>query len=114
MKMQTKMKAKAQSIIEYALLLGIIGLALGAMQLYFKRGIQAAIKVSVDQLGSQEGSSLKEPDQKITGTSVEEANTIETSTRSPAEATFNRVTTSEGSSTTTVIQRKATEEEGVE
>lgn len=108
------MKAKAQSIIEYALLLGIIGLALGVMQLYFKRGIQAAIKVSADQLASQEGSSSKEPGQKITGTSVEEANTTETNIRSPAEVTFNRVTTSEASSTTTVIQRKATAEEGVD
>lgn len=108
------MKAKAQSIIEYALLLGIIGLALGAMQLYFKRGIQAAIKVSADQLGSQEGSSLKESGQKITGTSVEEANTTETNTRSPAEVTFNRVTISGSESTTTVITEKKDAEEGVD
>lgn len=53
--MQTKIKfrIKAQSILEYVVLLGIVGMALGMMQLYFKRSIQAAVKVAADQIGDQ-------------------------------------------------------------
>ncbi len=47
---QTKMK-KAQSIIEYALLIAVATVALMAMQAYFKRGVQSVVKVSADQLG---------------------------------------------------------------
>lgn len=46
-------RSLGQSIGEYVLLLGIITVALLSMQVYMKRGIQAMIKVSADQLGSQ-------------------------------------------------------------
>lgn len=40
----------AQSVIEYAILIGIVASALMAMQVYIKRGVQAGIKVSADEL----------------------------------------------------------------
>ncbi|MBU3934113.1 hypothetical protein KKD20_06895 [Patescibacteria group bacterium] len=46
--------SKGQSIIEYALILGIVVIALSAMQVYVKRGIQAGIKIAADEMGAQE------------------------------------------------------------
>lgn len=48
------MKTKAQAIIEYAILAGIIAAALVAMQVYFKRGIQGVVKLASDELGDQQ------------------------------------------------------------
>lgn len=45
---------KAQSVIEYTLILALIGAALAAMQVYMKRGLQGAVKVAADQLGPQQ------------------------------------------------------------
>ena len=50
----TKSKTLGQSIAEYAVLISVVAAALLAMQIYMKRGIQAAIKCSTDQFGSQE------------------------------------------------------------
>ncbi len=44
---------KAQSLIEYGLILGILTAALLSMQVYFKRGIQSVIKVVADDYGQQ-------------------------------------------------------------
>lgn len=44
---------KAQSLIEYGLILGIATVALLSMQTYFKRGIQSMVKVVADDYGSQ-------------------------------------------------------------
>lgn len=44
---------KAQSLIEYGLILGILTAALLSMQVYFKRGIQSVIKVVADDYGRQ-------------------------------------------------------------
>jgi Flp pilus assembly pilin Flp len=49
---------RAQSMVEYALLLGVVSAALIAMQFYMKRGIQGAVKVSADQLGPQQGTQV--------------------------------------------------------
>jgi hypothetical protein len=46
-------KSKAQSMLEYVVLLSIIGVALGVMQLYFRRSIQGVVKLSCDQAGAQ-------------------------------------------------------------
>jgi len=43
-----------QSIIEYSVLLGLLAAVFAGMQVYMRRGIQAAIKISADQLGNQE------------------------------------------------------------
>lgn len=52
---------KAQSILEYAVLLGLAGIALSTMQVYFKRGIQSVIKVAADEVGGQKGSEEFDP-----------------------------------------------------
>ncbi len=44
---------RAQSISEYVLMLGIISLVLVSIQLYMKRGIQAVIKNTADEIGNQ-------------------------------------------------------------
>lgn len=42
---------RAQNIVEYAIILGLISTALLAMRLYFQRSIQVVIKQPVDDLG---------------------------------------------------------------
>lgn len=44
------MRRKAQSFVEYCVLIGVIVMALIAMQSYIKRGIQGQMKGSFDQL----------------------------------------------------------------
>lgn len=46
------MRKKAQSLTEYAILIGIVTFALVSMQTYFKRGIQSVAKLTFDDLGS--------------------------------------------------------------
>jgi hypothetical protein len=46
------MNKKAQSLSEYALILGVVSLALLAMQPYFKRGIQGIAKATLDDLSA--------------------------------------------------------------
>lgn len=45
------MNRRAQGITEYALIIAAVAAALISMQIYFKRGVQSVVKVSVDQLG---------------------------------------------------------------
>jgi hypothetical protein len=45
------MNKRAQGITEYALVIACVAAALLTMQVYFKRGVQSVVKVSVDQLG---------------------------------------------------------------
>jgi Flp pilus assembly pilin Flp len=44
---------RGQSVLEYAILVGIVMAAILGMQIYAKRGIQAGIKTAADQLGDQ-------------------------------------------------------------
>jgi len=44
---------QAQATFEYAIILAIVAGALTAMQVYFKRGIQAGIRICSDELGEQ-------------------------------------------------------------
>ena len=48
-----KSKNSGQNLIEYALILGVVAVALLAMQTYFKRGIEGVIKVVADDYGPQ-------------------------------------------------------------
>ena len=48
------MRNRSQSILEYAVILGVVITALLAMSLYFRRGIQSVIKVAADEAGDQE------------------------------------------------------------
>lgn len=43
-----------QSTLEYAILIGVIGVSLSIMTLYFRRGIQAAVRVAADEVGRQQ------------------------------------------------------------
>ena len=45
--------SRAQATFEYAIILAIAVTALISMQVYFKRGIQAGIKMCSDELGGQ-------------------------------------------------------------
>lgn len=65
-------KEKSQSLVEYAFILVIVGTALMGMQMYMKRGIQAVIKTSTDQLGAQQ----------VTINSRKQASTISTTSGS--------------------------------
>ena len=49
-------KRHGQSFTEYALVLAIVMAVLTGMRLYMQRGIQAAIKLSADELANQEES----------------------------------------------------------
>lgn len=46
-------KNKAQSTLEYAVLIACIAAALVAMRIYIKRGIQGRVKDAADQIGEQ-------------------------------------------------------------
>ena len=43
---------RAELIIEYAVMIGLVAVALAAMQTYMKRGVQGVIKTTADQLGA--------------------------------------------------------------
>lgn len=47
-------KSKAQGIMEYSIVIGLVVSVFVVMQAYLKRGIQAGIRISADQLGNQE------------------------------------------------------------
>ncbi|MCU0666751.1 MAG: hypothetical protein MUF05_06630 [Candidatus Omnitrophica bacterium] len=44
---------KAQSTLEYAVIIAVVVAALIAMQTYFKRGVQGKIREASDQIGEQ-------------------------------------------------------------
>lgn len=46
-------RPRGQTIMEYTIIIGIISLALVAMQKYLQRGVQLSIKVAADELGEQ-------------------------------------------------------------
>ncbi len=47
------MRNTGQSILEYAIMLSIVLIALSAMSLYFRRGIQSVVKIAADEAGNQ-------------------------------------------------------------
>ena len=55
-----KTKSKTQSIMEYTLVIGLVGLAILGIQTYARRGIHVVIKVAADKLGRQEDYSKRE------------------------------------------------------
>lgn len=48
-----KMKLKAQTTVEYAVLIACVVAALLAMQIYMKRGIQGKLRAAGDEIGEQ-------------------------------------------------------------
>ncbi len=51
--MRFRLNKRAQSTLEYALLIGVIVAGLIAMQMYLKRGYQGKLRESSDQIGDQ-------------------------------------------------------------
>ena len=47
------MKPRAQSILEYVVVIGVVSAALAAMQLYLRRAVQSVVKITADQIGDQ-------------------------------------------------------------
>lgn len=54
-----KIDLSGQSISEYVILIGIVSMALLAMQTYMKRGIQAVVKVAADEMSQDAGGQQK-------------------------------------------------------
>jgi len=52
-KRRPKADIKAQSLLEYAVLIGIVAGVVMAMGPYLKRGVQSIVKVTADQLAPQ-------------------------------------------------------------
>lgn len=78
MRMGNIFNNKGQSILEYAIIIGLVVAGLTTMQLYIKRGIQAGIKVAADELGRQEDAEEIDPEWGTRSSS--EINTITQST----------------------------------
>ncbi len=72
--MSLRLNKRAQSTLEYALLIGIIVAGLVAMQLYLKRGYQGKLRENADQMGDQYSPSYTTGTSKIT----KESTTTET------------------------------------
>jgi len=98
---------KAQSWVEYSIILAIVVAALASMQIYMKRGIQAVIKNSADGLGGQMVVTSNVPgDESSTNSTIGESrNARETRRLSAGSQTINRntaVTTKESTNSVTL------------
>ncbi len=87
------MRSKGQSILEYAVVLGMVALALAAMSLYFRRGIQSVVKSAADEAGNQKDAEDINP---VTGTSVF------SSIRRNAQTTYRQQTQEGGTQVSTI------------
>lgn len=47
-------KRKAQNLIEYSIILAIVGVAISSMAVYMRRCVQGVIKIASDELGPQQ------------------------------------------------------------
>ena len=56
-----RMTGKAQTLLEYLILIGIITVVLFAMYHGVKRGVQSVIKVTADQIGNQQRADQRAP-----------------------------------------------------
>ena len=63
------MNERGQAVFEYAVIIGIVVLALGMMQVYLRRGIQAGIKIAADEIGLQKDSVELDPTKGTTQSS---------------------------------------------
>ncbi|MGD0336989.1 MAG: hypothetical protein ABSB18_07855 [Candidatus Omnitrophota bacterium] len=99
------MNSRAQSILEYVVIIGVVSAALATMQLYLKRSVQSVVKVTADVMGSQgKGIIGGELDPRYERKSIDIAN-ISTETSG-----FNSSTISQGGNTsyaTNTAQKKS-------
>jgi Flp pilus assembly pilin Flp len=61
MMFRQKRNFRAQSITEYVIIIGLVSIALIAMQNYMKRGIQAVIQSAADDVGAQKDAAEIDP-----------------------------------------------------
>ncbi len=98
-----KRKSKAQSLTEYALFLGVVGMAFITLQVYMKRGIQAVIKVAADEVGTQEDpledSLINKQSDSIIDTTSDNSQVSRASEGGSQGKEFNYSSTSTGEST---------------
>jgi hypothetical protein len=75
-------KIKAQSTLEYAIVIAVVVAALLAMQIYMKRGVQGKLHESADQIGEQfdAGNTSVYSAKGHTGTTVQEVTAGATTT----------------------------------
>ena len=105
------MNRSSQSILEYAILVVLITIALMAMSLYFRRGIQSVIKIAADEAGNQKEAEDIDPLKGIKASSIITRH-IETAQRKRVLeggsqiSDLNMVATSSGSSTSVSVQEK--------
>lgn len=91
-------------MIEYSLILAIVGAALIGMQLYMKRGLQGVVKTAADQLGTQEGAQVlinfKKQTSSVSVTAGSTSGSVDTHVSSGGAQTrsTNTTSTSSGSS----------------
>jgi len=78
-------RKNAQSLLEYALLAGIVTVAFLTMGVFMRRGIQSVVKVTADQLAPQ---NMAEKEDDITKAHLEESYTA---TRGRAEKLIREV-----------------------
>lgn len=105
------MKNNAQSILEYAIVLTIVTMALSVMSLYFRRGIQSVIKIAADDAGNQEEAEEIDPLKGIKTASSFDRHTEMTQRKMVAQggsqiSSANVVSTGSGSSTSISTQEK--------
>ncbi len=79
---------RAQSTLEYAIIVTVAIAALLAMQVYFKRGLQGKLKESADNIGSQYAAELTTDSSTVTtATTSSEATTPGAGTTSTVNTT---------------------------
>ena len=100
----------AQSTLEYAVIIAVVAAVLTGMRFYFQRGLQSAIKVAADQIGTQEdGESIDTSDgvktiegsAQLMETSTSGTETEQVSLGSSRSRVFSSTTTSKGTSLST-------------
>lgn len=67
---------RAQSTLEYAIIVTVAVAALLAMQIYFKRGIQGKLKDSSDNIGSQYAAELTTDNSTVTTATTSTESTV--------------------------------------
>ena len=84
-------KRKAQSTLEYALIIAVVVGALVAMQVYVKRGLQGRYKSAADDMGEQYSPGYTTGVTTVHSTSSTQENLADGVTTSDSTTTQNRV-----------------------
>ncbi len=85
-----RLRKKAQSTLEYALIIAVIVAALLAIQIYMKRGVQGKLRESSDQIGEQfdagKTSVYSHKNRPVTGTTIQKVDKGKTTTSTVSDA----------------------------